>query len=190
VVKVAFIVEGKVERIFVDHLRETGWFARYGIEKVGPTIDAQGGGNLCPERLDDFISEVRNYHPDKIVILTDQECDPCVQKAKERIGDCIECIVILAKQAIESWFLADDDVVQKLSQGLCSHYENPEQTSRKPFETFRVLSKRLKLRGPGSKSLFVKKVLKTGFDVERAASRAPSAAYFVAKIKAIGGSSV
>lgn len=187
-VKVAFVVEGKVEKILVDHLEKIGWFVQYGIEKVGPTIDAKGGGNLCPENLDDYISEVRVHQPQKIVILTDQECDPCVQKAKERIGDCDECIVILAKQAIESWFLADNHIVQELSGSRCNRYDDPEKTSRKPFETFKVLAKRLSLRGPGSKVSFVRKVLKKGFNVERAASRASSAAYFVQKIRAIGES--
>lgn len=185
-VRVAFVVEGKVERIFIDHLKESGWFVRYGIEKVGPTIDAKGGGNLCPENLNDYIDQVRVFDPEKIVILTDQECDPCVQKAKERIGDCDICAVVLAKQAIESWFLADDNLLTELSEGRCDRYDDPERTSRKPYETFKVLAKRLNLRGPGSKSQFVKKVLKKGFDVERAARHAPSAAYFVKKIKAIG----
>jgi len=64
-VKVAFIVEGKIEKIFVDFLDNSGWFEKYNIQKVAPTIDAKGGGNLCPQNMQIFVDEVKTYHPDK-----------------------------------------------------------------------------------------------------------------------------
>ena len=188
-VKVLFIVEGKVEKIFIDHLHRNKWFERFGIQKVGPTIDAKGGGNLCPENIDDFIQQAKTHSPDKIVILTDLECDPCIEKTKKRLGDCTLCKIIIARKAIEAWFLADDDLLSKLSERKCTHYETPENTSKMPFETFKVLAKRLALsRGPGSKVMFVKRVLREGFGIEKAAAheQCGSAMYFVEAIRGIG----
>jgi hypothetical protein len=188
-VKVLFIVEGKVEKIFIDHLHEKKWFEQFGIQKVGPTIDAKGGGNLCPENIDDFIRQAETHSPDKIVILTDLECDPCIGKTKKRLGDCELCKIVITRKAIESWFLADDNLLSKLSEKRCTHYETPENTSKMPFDTFKVLAKRLALRrGPGSKTMFVKRVLREGFDIEKAAAHehCKSAWYFVETMKGIG----
>ena len=61
-VKVAFIVEGKIEKIFVDFLDKSRWFEKYNIKKVAPTIDAKGGGNLCPHNMQIFVDEVKTLN--------------------------------------------------------------------------------------------------------------------------------
>ena len=190
-VKVLFIVEGKVEKIFIDYLENSGWFRENSIEKIGPTIDARGGGNLCPENIRVFIEEAKTHNPDKIVILTDLECDPCVEKTKSRLGSCDICTIIIAKKTIEAWFLADSKLLAKISDNHCTQYGYPETTSRKPFETIKVLAKRLKIRGPGMKAAFAKKVMKNGFDIEKAAAHSDcsSARYFIDKMREISASS-
>jgi len=64
-VKVAFIVEGKVEQIFIDLLDQKGWFSKYNIEKIGPTIDVKGGFDI--ERSSNHINcQSAKYFVDKI----------------------------------------------------------------------------------------------------------------------------
>jgi hypothetical protein len=158
-VKVAFIVEGKVEQIFIDFLDQTHWLASKKIEKI--------------------------------VILTDLECDPCVQKTKERLGDCDICTIILAKKAIEAWFLADDKVLQVLTDSKIEHYDHPEETESMPYETYKELLLQNTRRGTGSKVSFVTKILKKyHFSIERAANHphCPSAKYFIDVITRLGSS--
>ncbi len=187
-VKVAFIVEGKCEQIFIDFLFKNNWFSDRNIQKVGPTIDAKGGGNLCPRNMGLFVSQAKTHNPDKIFILTDLECEPCVEKTKERLGNCNECTIVLAKKALESWFLADNEIVKFLTNSNLNSYEFPENTSKMPYDELKEILLKHTQRGTGSKVMFARRVLQNGFDIERAAAHPNclSAKYFIDKITTIG----
>ena len=187
-VKVAFIVEGKVEKIFIEFLDKTEWFSKYNIERVGAIIDAKGGGNLCPKNMQSFVNQVKTYNPDKIFILTDLECDPCVEKTKERLGDCDICHIVLAKKAIEAWFLADNEIIHQFTNENLDSFEFPEETEDMPYDVWKKIL--LEYTGRGvSKVKLVTSILKNGFDIEKSASHpnCPSAKYFFEKIRFIGG---
>jgi len=188
-VKVVFIVEGKVEQIFIDFLYTKNWLSDKGIEKVGPTIDVRGGGNLCPKNMQTYVEQARIFNPEKIFILTDLECDPCVEKTKERLGDCDICTIVLAKKAIEAWFLADNDLLKILTDFKVEYYANPEETDLMPYETYKELLIEKTGRGTGSKVSFVKKIFKRyDFSIEKAAEHpnCQSARYFVDQITNLG----
>ncbi len=182
-VKVAFIVEGKVEKIFIDFLENTGWFREKNIKKVAPTIDAKGGGNLCPQNMQLFVEQAKTFNPDKIFILTDLECDPCVEKTKERLGECDICVVVLAKKAIEAWFLADGEILRKFTQSQLFYFEYPERTELMPYDVFKSILMRYTGRGTNKVKL-AKNIFRNGFDIERVAEHpeCASAKYFVDKI--------
>jgi hypothetical protein len=186
-VKVAFIVEGKVEKLFIDSLEENGWFTQKSIKKVAPTIDAKGGGNLCPQNMQNFVELVMTFNPDKIFILTDLECDPCVEKTKERLGDCDICVVVLAKKAIEAWFLADSEILKQFTNEELTYFDYPEKTELMPYEIFKNILMEYTNRGT-SKIKLAKNVFRNGFDIERVARHPEreSAKYFVDKIKSCG----
>jgi len=184
-VKVAFIVEGDVEKIIVEEcFIKTSWLAAKGIEPTGPVINVGGGGNLCSQNIDFFIEQAKTHNPDKIIILTDLECDPCITKTKERLGDCNICIIIIAKKSFEAWFLADDVLLANMTNGGCRHFESPELTEDMPFNAFKSLLVEHIGRGSGDKVRLAKKVSKQGFDVENAAKHpnCQSARYFVEKL--------
>lgn len=187
-VNVVFIVEGKVEQIFVDFLYKSQWLSKKNINKIGPTIDVKGGGNLCPKNMQTFVEQALTYNPDKIFILTDLECDPCIEKTKKRLGTCDMCIVVIAKKAIEAWFLADSDLLSSLTNNKITKFEYPEITDEMPYETFKSLLVEHTSRGTGSKVTFVRKIIKSGFSIEKSASHENclSARYFIDKITAIG----
>lgn len=187
-VKVAFIVEGDVEKIIVEEcFIKTGWLASKGIEPTGPVINVGGGGNLCPHNIEFFIKQAKTHNPDKIIILTDLECDPCITQTKERLGNCDECIIIIARKSFEAWFLADGALLSKMTNGACRHFESPEFTKEMPFYTFKSLLIEHTGRGSGDKVRLAKKVSKHGFDVEKAANHpsCQSAKYFVEKIDSL-----
>jgi len=187
-VKVAFIVEGKSEQIFIDFLFKNGWLSDKNIQKVGPTIDAKGGGNLCPKNINIFVEQALTHNPDKIFILTDLECDPCIEKTKERLGDCNNCIIVLAKKSLEAWFLADNEILKFLTNDKLQNYEYPEATDDMPYNTLKKLLLEHTNRGTGSKVMFVRRVLKNGFNIEKAATHPNclSAKYFIDKITTLG----
>lgn len=187
-VKVAFIVEGKVEKIVIEELRKNRWFEQFNIEIVGNVIDAKGGGNLCEKNLNKYIEQVSIFDPYKIIILTDMECNPCVQEAKKRLGDCNICQIILAKKAIEAWFLADSETLFKFTNEKLDYYELPENTEIMPYEEYKNILLHYTNRGTGTKVIFAKKILKQGFKIENAAQHpnCKSAKYFLSKLKEIG----
>lgn len=187
-VNVVFIVEGKVEQIFIDFLHKSQWLVNKNINKLGPTIDVKGGGNLCPKNMQTFVEQALTYNPDRIFILTDLECDPCIEKTKERLGVCDLCTTVIARKAIEAWFLADNNVLATLTNGHVQSFEAPETTEQMPYETYKSLLVEHTGRGTGSKVTFARKIFKSGFDIERAATHenCKSAKYFIDKIVATG----
>ncbi len=188
-VKVTFIVEGAVEKIIVERcFIKTGWLKSKNIEPTGPVIDAEGGGNLCPRNMSTFVEMAQSHNPDKIIILTDLECDPCITKTKERLGNCDTCIIIIAKKAIEGWFLADDALISGMTRGGCRSFQEPEKTEGMPFDVINELLVEHVDRGSGDKVRLANKVSKSNFDIELAAAHpdCQSAKYFVDKITSLG----
>jgi hypothetical protein len=187
-VKVAFIVEGDVEKIIVEKcFIKTGWLASKEIESISPVINVRGGGNLCPHNMLTYVEQAKTLSPDKIIIITDLECDPCITQTKERLGDCDICVIIISRKSFEAWFLADDALLSKMTDGKCSHFDKPELTDEMPFETFKALLIEHTGRGSGDKVRLAKKVSKQGFDIENAANHpeCQSARYFVDKIEGL-----
>ena len=190
-VKVAFIVEGDVEKIIVEKcFIESGWLTSKNIDPIKPVINAGGGGNLCPHNMDEYVEQAKTLSPDKIVVLTDLECDPCITKTMERLGTCDICITVISRKSFEAWFLADSTLLSTMTSGSCRHYDRPEETENMPFDTFKALLIEHTGRGSGDKVRLAKKVVKNGFDIERAASHSycPSAKYFLEKIESLGES--
>lgn len=188
-VKVAFIVEGDVEKIIVEEcFIKTAWLHSKNIEPIEPVINAEGGGNLCPHNMGTYVSMAKQLNPDKIVILTDLECDPCITKTKERLGDCDICITVISKKSFEAWFLADNDLLSTMTDAKCEYYETPEETETMPFDAFKALLLEHTGRGSGDKVRLAKKVVKNGFKIEQAAlhPNCASAKYFLDTIESIG----
>lgn len=190
-VKVAFIVEGDVEKIIVEEcFIKSGWLASKNIEPLTPVINAGGGGNLCPHNMPIYVEQAQALNPDKIIILTDLECDPCIEKTKERLGDCDNCITIIARKSFEAWFLADDTLLSNMTKGNSTHYNTPEQTPNMPYDAFKALMVQHTGRGTGDKVRTAKKVSKNHFNIENSATHpnCPSAKYFIDKLNELGNS--
>ena len=193
-VRVGFVVEGACERLFIESESFRAFANGIGIAVCDPVVDVEGGGNLCERNLSPYILDCQEKaQPDHIIVLTDLDCEPCITETKNRIGTKHDVQVVVARQALESWFLADDRLT-KAWFGVDIPF--PEEILGKPWDYLKQLAKLHNVRGPGSTKLgFVrKKVLSEfGFSIERAANHAncPSATYFVDRLKrlTISGSS-
>lgn len=180
-VTLMFIVEGECEKILVEHLIDQDWFSQFDLQVVKPVINVSGGGNLCPHNINTHIELARSLGTDKIVILTDLECSPCVTQTKARLGGCDDCRLVVAKKALKAWFLADDVLMRDLLKQKSFSVVSPETTPALPLDYFKNLLKAHNQQGVGpSKPRFIKRLLKMGFDMDRAMahSQASSLHYF------------
>jgi len=186
-VNIVFLVEGETEEILVSHLAKTRWFDQFSLNVIA-IINVRGNGNLCPHNISKYVNQANTLNPDKIIILTDLDCSPCIEETKIRLGTCSECILIVAKKAIESWFLADTPLMQKIMQDDGFYLGSPETTDKMPFDVINDLLKAKGIRGTGpSKPRFAKKMIKEGYDIDSAIAHASSHSiqYFKNKMEAL-----
>jgi hypothetical protein len=181
-VKVGFIVEGDTEKIVVESIAFQDWAKNQGIEICSPVINAKGGGNLLPQNILPIVSQLKLSSPDHIVILTDLENEPNIEVVKKRIGSDHTNLIFVAVKAIESWFLADSQALQKWLELPEIQESQPENMVGMPWDRLKELAKVQGKRGPGSnKAGFAKKMCKHyGFTIANAAkhSACPSVKYF------------
>lgn len=99
-------------------------------------------------------------------------------------------LVVIARKAMESWFLADTEAMRKWLGDENFQLANPEETDEMPWDYIKKLGKNSpKQRGPGSKIAFARKFIRDyGFDVCRAAKHpnCPSSKYFIMKLYELG----
>jgi hypothetical protein len=183
VVKVGFIVEGKTERKIVESAGFRELLFNNRLSLVSPVINADGNGNLLPEKLKEDIEILQSNGAEKIFILTDLDQDACITKTRERIGTSVDTVVIIAVKQIEAWFLADSSTMSTLlgEDFIC---EWPEQENA-PFDKLKSIFLDKTNRGVGTKDTFTARMLKYGFSLTRAAQHpnCPSATYFLNKLK-------
>ena len=190
-VTVGFIVEGSSEKIVVESDSFVEWLETCGICRADPVVNA--GGQLNLDKITDFAKLLRKQAAqiDRIVLLRDLDPDADVQciseRKKESSAPGVD-VVVLARKAIESWFLADSCSMRKWTGDATFFEPNPEGTSEMPWKRLKDIGRNLG-RGPGhTKVVFAKKMVKLGFSVAKAAihPNCPSAAYFVREVCGLG----
>jgi len=192
--KIGFIVEGECEELLVCSDNFRAYATRHDIQICSPVVNARGGSNLCPKNIETSINDCRDMAPpntpDKIVVLTDLECDPCITATKARIGNNRVHQIIVAKKALEAWFLADTIAMRCwLKNEDFPEEAMPEQTTGMPWERLKEIAAiyHHKKLGPGRKKrIFAQKMItQYGFSIERAANHpnCPSARYFLDKLQ-------
>jgi len=194
VVRLGFIVEGHTEKIIIESPRFADWLNKQGLALVRPVIDAEGGGNLLPQKISPMVKTLNNVKVEHIIILTDLERDPEISVVKQRIANEYTDLIFIAVKAIEAWFLADS---KAMAQWLSCHdfyEENPEQTVDMPWDRLRDIANTYQQQGTGkSKPAFAKRMVKHyGFDIEQAANHVncPSAKFFCNGLIKLTGNSI
>lgn len=193
-VTVGFVVEGDSDEFLPQSPAFRDWLRKEcNLEVVDPVVNAGGNGNMCNRKIKDYVDKLRiQAKPDKVVVLVDldpNQCAPCIEERKKIIGREGIDLVVVARKAIESWFLADTEAMRSWTGNNDFYEAAPESEEGMPWERLKQLGRDMG-RGPGnSKPGFAKKFIhKNGFDVRRAGNHpnCPSARYFVEKLCALG----
>ncbi|MBT4330577.1 MAG: hypothetical protein HOD58_11685 [Gammaproteobacteria bacterium] len=194
-VTVGFVVEGPSDKKLVESKGFQQWLQETcNLEVVSPVVDAGGNGEMCNTKIGTYIEKLKMIaNPDKTVVLADLDpdiCAPCITRRKEIIGSDNIDLVVIARKAMESWFLADTEAMRSWTNDSSFYQPLPEATDDMPWDLLREIGLAKTGRGPGSsKVIFAKKFInKHGFDVMRAANHpdCPSARYFVDRLCALG----
>jgi len=192
-VTVGFVVEGDSDKYLVEsELFQTWLREECNLEMVDRVVNAKGQSEMRGRNIEDKVRLLRQEtNPDKVVVLADLDPDervPCIQERKKIIGSQGIDLVVIAKKAMESWFLADTESRRRwLGDG--TFYEMaPDMLTGMPWDRLKELGRK-RGRGPGTKVRFSRKFIRDhGFDIRRAArhDQCPSARYFVSRLCALG----
>jgi hypothetical protein len=128
--------------------------------------------------------------PNRVVVLADldpERCAPCIRARKDIIGSQGIDLVVIARQALESWFLADTEAMRRWFDDPTFYEANPELPSKTSWDRLKEVSRERERRGPGrNRRIFARKMVRHyDFDVTRAAQHphCPSARYFVGGLR-------
>ena len=170
-VKAGFIVEGASEKIVVESPAFKSFLAQQGYQLVTPVIDANGGGNLLPQNIEEFVARLAKSEVEQVFILTDLEDEPSAEVVRERVAHTQVNATFVAVKALEAWFLADTNAMNQWLKRDDFFEPQPEQTVDKPWQRLKDIANEYESSGPGSsKPVFAKRMIKHwGFDVQNAA---------------------
>ncbi len=190
-VRIGFIVEGGSEKVIVESKQFRDWLHQNGIELVFPVIDAKGGGNLLPKNIEPLVGRFRSLGVDHICVLTDLEEEPNAQTVKNRIENSNVSFVFVAVKALEGWYLADTEAMNKWLKESDFYEEFPELTHSKPWDRLKEIAQNLNRTGPGNKISFAKKMVKYfNFQISSSAqhNNCDSAKELIRELRSIGNS--
>lgn len=181
-VKIGFIVEGDCEKLLIASPMFQAFLRKHGFEIVANNAqddedlliaNAGGGTNLrLPHNMAEFIENLSDKGAEEIYVLTDLEDEISVENVYGKIALSSQIIqIFVAVKALEAWYLADAEAMQKWLE--CNDFceKQPENTPNKPFEYMKQIANDYSAkRGTGNKIAFTKRMLaQYGFDIERAA---------------------
>ncbi len=191
-VTVGFVVEGPSDEMLVNSKSFRDWLREDCGLVVSSTVNAGGNGQMCSSEITAFVRRLRRTaNPDRVVVLADLDpelCAPCITKRKERIGQESIDLILIARKAMESWFLADTEAMRRWTGDHVFREPRPEAPPGMPRDRLKEIGRHTG-RGPGGKIRFARKFIRDhGFDVRRAAEHpaCPSARYFVERLCALG----
>jgi hypothetical protein len=191
-VKVGFIVEGDTEERMLSHQNFMAFLQKINLDYVKDAetsriivVNAEGGGNLMPDKLEKLVETLADKGATHTVVLTDLENEKTIDAAKKRVDPAGKYLVVIAVQKIEAWILADTEAISQYFK-LKYYCEFPEAITD-PFDFIKKERMRLTQRGVGSKIPLITGILKVGFSLESAATHpnCPSAKYFLDKLTAL-----
>ncbi len=187
-IKVGFIVEDKPFQKLIISENFKSLLTSLNIESIGVFISPDGRDRLLNKN--DKIQSLFNIFDDRkanyIFVLIDKESDSCITYSKESIFTYSgkKQINIIASKTVESWFLADSDLLTHLLKKEFS-YGDPENIEGEPFETLKNLFEEYTNRGLSKKrNRHANYLINNGFSIINAAKHpnCRSAKYFLEKL--------
>lgn len=186
-----FIVDGPSDKIVVESDSFSRWLEDRSMRRRDPVVVV--GGQMHGEGIGRLSRLLRKQGGDidYVVQLTDLDPDgniPCISARRAFVESPEVDLVVVAKKAIESWFLADSDAMRNWTRNRAFLEIEPEETSGMPWERLKEIGVSLG-RGPGSKVSFSKRIVRRhGFSIMAAAKhpKCSSAQYFVERLGDLG----
>ncbi|HRH50311.1 MAG TPA: hypothetical protein PLP23_16255 [Panacibacter sp.] len=197
VVTVGFIAEGDSETILLKDDSFTNFLASLNIScNKDLVINAQGKNNLynpnadfntIERKVNGWIQLLQDKGAGIIIFLIDfDNSDPCFTQFKSKIFHTKDNHIVIAKQALEAWYLADHKSLSNYLQKKINEILQPE-SFLVPFDEIKALKLQYQQRGISDKKFLTKDMIKSGFSLANAASHSecPSALYFYTKLKSL-----
>jgi hypothetical protein len=132
--------------------------------------------------MEPMVAQLAQSQPDHMVVLTDLETADDAATVKARITQNHTSLIFVAIKALEAWFLADTDAMQRWLNNQHFFEPFPEQTPGMPWERLKEIAKQYEARGPGaSKVIFAKNFCnKHNYKISNSANhvKCPSAKVF------------
>lgn len=192
VVRVGFVVEGHSEKVLVESETFRRWLDKQELKLVDPVVVAGGQRQLEKGTTSGMglasLLRKRSANLDRLVVLADldpSETVPCITERRNRVDSEAIDLVVIARKAIESWFLADTRAMRSWTNDESYCETHPEATPNMPWDRMKEVGP---VRRGRSKVLFAKRLItEHGFDVVQAAKhpRCPTARYFVERVSAL-----
>jgi len=195
-VKIGFIVEGDSEAIllknenFITFLKSLNLLSDKEF-----VINAEGMSNLyhpnanfdtISRKVNGWIQILLSKGVEIIFFLIDfDNSDACFTLFKSKVFLQEGNIVIIARQTLEAWFLADQQALSNyLQQNI--NIQSPESFLQ-PFEEIKALRLKYRNKGISDKKILVKDIIRSGFNLVNAATHpaCPSALYFLTKLQSL-----
>ena len=192
-VRIGFVVEGQTEKVFIESKAFRRWLEKKEMRLVDPVLSANGHGNMrrwaaMGESGWTMLLRKQTGDLDRIVVLADLDPSPavpCITARKNLIDSEAADLVVVARKAIESWFLADTKAIARWTTDDSYYEAHPEATPGMPWDRFKEISR---VKRGRSKVLFAMQLINEhGFDIARAAEHpeCPTARYFVERVGAL-----
>ena len=195
-VTAGFIVEGDCEAILLKDASFLGLLASLNIFcNAGMIINAEGKNNLyhpkgdftrIERKVNAWIEQLEANGAQTIFFLIDfDDSDTCFTQFKSKIFHDSSNFIIIAKQALEAWYLADHQALSNYLKTKINPVKEPE-SFQMPFDEIKNLRVKYVNKGSDKKNL-TRNMLQSGFSLANAAAHpnCPSAAYFLAKLQSV-----
>jgi len=140
-VRVGFICEGDIEKMFVETFNFQNYLRKRELKYVG-AINAKGNNNLLPYKIVEHDRALKKQNAEKIIILTDSDGKKRVDVEKRIDPQRLGHILVLAVQEIEAWFLSDTETLKDVLQETQFKLKKNPEEFQKP--SVRVLPKLIK----------------------------------------------
>lgn len=196
-VTVGFIAEGDSEAILLKDSSFINFLASINIHCDSQLVINAGGKNhlyhpkgdfsLLERKVKGWIETLIAKGAAIIFFLIDfDNSDPCFTQFKSKVYHYKENKIIIAKQALEAWYLADNKSLSAYMQQKILQIQEPE-SYLSPFDEIKRLKLLHQNRGINDKKILTINILKSGFSLLLAAAHPQclSAQYFLAKLKEV-----
>ncbi len=189
-VKVGFICEGQTEEIILKSEKFQKLLKKLNLVFV-KSINVKGNGQLLPKNILGYSKQLKGAW--KIFILTDSD-KVSVEKVYERIKpDPKLHILVVAVKKIESWFLSNNDALQKIAGITYSDYIQQVKSSKplpsnveelgNPFDQLKnIMTENIKVRALDKLDV-ANMFINNDFDIQK--SDCESAQFFIKKLEEI-----